>query len=242
MQLVKLLFGGLLLLMALDLAAQSPRDSLLLLEEELEEEEAVTPSDEAFPIDSIPTTVAPTKTAFPTTKRPGFVKRFWTKDYPSPKKAAILSLILPGTGQIYNKKYWKVPIVYAGIGALVYAIDWNGSRYRQFRDAYIAEVNGEEHEFTDFEISADGLKAIRNSYDKNLQLSYVGMFLVYALNSIDAYVDAHLLRFDVSEDLSLHVNPKLLMTPNNRSNLGIGLSLQPAPKKKQQPTNFLYGF
>ena len=75
-------------------------------------------------------------------KKEFFLKRILKEPYPSAKKAALLSIILPGAGQAYNKKYWKIPIVYAGIGSLVYAINWNGNKYREFRQAYRYRVDG----------------------------------------------------------------------------------------------------
>ena len=84
-------------------------------------------------------------------KKEFFVKRILKEPYPSPNKAALLSLILPGAGQAYNKKYWKIPIVYAGIGGLGYAIHRNGREFRDFREQHLFRVDGDPNTVDRFE-------------------------------------------------------------------------------------------
>ncbi|MDX1943175.1 MAG: DUF5683 domain-containing protein, partial [Saprospiraceae bacterium] len=141
------------------------------------------------------------------------VKQGWfSKDYPNPKKAALLSLVVPGAGQVYNKGIWyvKVPIIYGAIGGVVYAIDLNQSRYRRFKKAYSQKLRDEDTEFKGLPFDNErSLKILRDYYDKNTQLSYIGLVAVYALQSVEAFVHAHLKTFDVNDDLSLRLKPQL---------------------------------
>ena len=133
-------------------------------------------------------------------------KANWALPYPNPYRAGVYSLILPSAGQIYNKRYWKLPLVWGGFAGLVYAVRYNKREYNRFNEAYGAEIAGEPHEFELFNVTADALRRQRNSFDKNLQTSYVGFVAMYALTALDAYVDAHLKNFDISDDLSLNVS------------------------------------
>lgn len=138
-------------------------------------------------------------------------KQGWfSRDYPNPKKAALLSLILPGAGQVYNKGAWyaKVPIIYGALGGMVYAIRFNQSNYRDFREAYQLRLQDKPHKFTGTRLdNTRVLRVLRDSYDKNTQLSYIGFVAVYALQSAEAFVHAHLKTFDVNDDLSLRIKP-----------------------------------
>ncbi len=127
----------------------------------------------------------------------------------SPKKATLLSVFIPGAGQVYNKKWWKVPIIYGGMGAAAYAVYWNRDLYHTYRDAYRAETDGDTsttHEFEGF-YDASYLEAQRNYYRGNMEISYVILGSIYVLQIIDASVDAHLMSFDVSDNLSMHIDP-----------------------------------
>lgn len=159
-----------------------------------------------------------------TTKR-SFIYRTFKEDYPSPKKAALLAIV-PGMGQVYNKKWWKLPIVYGAFTGLYFSIKFNRDNYNTFQTAYLAEVNGETHEFVGTQLdNANTLKTLRDGYDKNLQLSYIGGVLVYLLQGVDAFVDAHLLSFDVDEDLSINVDPSIISI-GNQNTLGMGIVLE----------------
>jgi hypothetical protein len=156
----------------------------------------------------------------------GLWYRIWKEDYPNPKKALYLSFALPGSGQIYNKRWWKLPWVYGGLFGTIYAINFNSNAYKVFRDAYIADLAGETHRYSGTGLDAGDLKQLRNSYDKNRQLSYVGFVAVYLIQGAEAFVDAHLRTFDVSEDLSLRIAPSMELTPLNEPIFGVGLSFQ----------------
>ena len=129
----------------------------------------------------------------------------------SPHKASIYSAILPGAGQVYNKKYWKVPIVYTALGSAVYFTFNNQQKYNQYRDAFLLRQDGSKDEY-DGIYSDSQLITIMEYYERNKELSIIMVAAVYILNIVDASVDAHLFDFDVSEDLSLHTTPKLMQT------------------------------
>lgn len=124
-----------------------------------------------------------------------------------PKKATLLSAMLPGAGQIYNGKSWKVPILYAGILTDVYFIQYNHKRYERFRDALFALDKGEPNQFPSLNRAA----LVRNVdyWRQNRDLTLLLMLGIYALNMVDANVDAHLSGFDISEDLTLKISPQI---------------------------------
>ncbi|MCK5400857.1 MAG: hypothetical protein KAJ28_04420 [Flavobacteriaceae bacterium] len=126
----------------------------------------------------------------------------------SPSKAAFYSAILPGLGQAYNKKYWKIPIVYAALGTGIYFYLDNDNEYKRYRDAFKRRLAG----FTDDEfygtgstpnISNDALIRAQKTLKRNKEISLLVTLGIYALNIIDANVDAHLLQYNVDENLAL---------------------------------------
>lgn len=156
-------------------------------------------------------------------------KGFFKKDYPDPMKAGIMSLVIPGSGQIYNKTWWKVPLVYGALGGMGYLIKYNNEQYHRLEDAYQASLNGEDHEFTGSAIDKpESLRNIRDSFDKNRQLSWVGFIAVWVLNGVEAFVNAHLKNFDIDDSLSLNVQPEIQVVPMGngvQTSLGIGISI-----------------
>ena len=157
----------------------------------------------------------------------------------SPKKATYLSLI-PGAGQIYNKKYWKLPIVYAGFGVTGYFALWNRNGYLEYSDAYICKVEEEQQSGyeCDNEIaqkySADQIKSVRDQYRRDMEFSFILMGLWYILQILDATVDAHLYYWDVNENLSVRVQPIIkqqvvhqaaYMSPGLPAHTGIRISV-----------------
>ena len=161
--------------------------------------------------------------------RTGFVHRFFAKDYPNPRKAAFLSLALPGAGQAYNKHWWKLPIVYGAIGGMTWVEIQNVRQYRKLRDNYILLVDGDDNtnptESPYNQIDATSMKAYRNQWRKYVEQTSLGLGLVYLLVAADAFVDAHLQRFDVSDDLSLRLTPKAETTPMGGPVFGVGIQL-----------------
>jgi len=133
---------------------------------------------------------------------------------PSPARATILSATLPGLGQAYNRKYWKIPIIYAGFGTLAYFVDANNTQYQMWRSAYVARTDGNPLTEDDFPFhSTDVLQRAMNFYRRNLEITYILSVALYLLNILDASVDAHLMDFDVGEELSLRMQPRLLPSP-----------------------------
>jgi hypothetical protein len=124
----------------------------------------------------------------------------------SPKKATLLSLAVPGLGQAYNKKYWKIPLVYAIIGTPLYFALEEAKLYNEFKDAYVAEQLGETHKYTDV-YNGTQLNALLQGHRQNRDLFVVLTVAAYAMNILDAAVDAHLYSFDVSDDLSASFKP-----------------------------------
>jgi hypothetical protein len=133
----------------------------------------------------------------------------------SPHRATIYSMVLPGLGQAYNKKYWKVPIVYAGFGVMYYFIQFNNKEYQLFKDAYnhsILITDDSEPPVNRYEelYDSDFLRTARNYYRRNRDLSYILTGVWYILNVIDATVDAHLFTWEVDEDLTLRLEPDII--------------------------------
>ncbi|MCD4772573.1 MAG: hypothetical protein K8R41_04205 [Bacteroidales bacterium] len=129
----------------------------------------------------------------------------------SPKKATLYSAVLPGMGQAYNKKYWKIPVIYAGFGVLSYFIISNRSEYLKFREAYDYVIAGDStiqinNDYAD-KYSSDQLLSARDFYRRNMEFSIILSGFWYILNIVDASVDAHLFDYDISDNLSLHIEP-----------------------------------
>lgn len=139
------------------------------------------------------------------------------------RKATLLSTAFPGLGQIYNRKYWKAPIVYAGVGTCVYFIIDNTQNYRFYRDALIAETDGNPETINPTGAPASAIRPVMEQYREWIDLSYIALAVLYALQIVDAHVDAHFFQFDVSDDLSAQIRPTTIHT--NRVNAGISLSI-----------------
>jgi len=140
----------------------------------------------------------------------------------APAKAAFYSAILPGLGQAYNKKYWKIPLVYGAMGTSLYYYSWNNKKYHEFRDAYknrLAGYTDDKYQYLD----DSRLITAQRFYQRNRDISLLLTTAFYILNIIDANVDAHLLQFNVNDNLSL--NPKLEQNDTNyKTNIGLALN------------------
>lgn len=143
----------------------------------------------------------------------------------SPKKAARLSALLPGLGQAYNKKYWKIPVVYAALGTSTYFIINNNQEYQKYRNAYIARTDNDSTTVTSLRFTTENIRLRREYYHRNLELSVIITAGLYILNIVDAAVDAHLFYFDVSDDLSVRLQPEVRSFTPGRYNGGIKISL-----------------
>jgi len=158
----------------------------------------------------------------------------------SPTFAALASAIIPGAGQVYNRKYWKVPIVYAGLGTAGFFAYFNGNVYYTVRNNLNSRVAGDSTPEPQFlvlnsivsktiinlnEFTYDELIQLEDDYRKYFTISIIAGGIVYLLNILDAVVDAHLYQFDVSDDLSLNVQPQIFSSFNGRTAPGFSLSL-----------------
>lgn len=168
-------------------------------------------------------------------------KRDWATWKPSTQRALWLALVLPGAGQIYNRKYWKLPIFYGGFVGCVYAMRWNNMMYRDYSQAYLDIMDDDPNtqSYNQFlhlgtQITSanqsrwqEVFRKRKDRYRRWRDLSFFVMVGVYALSVIDAYVDASLSEFDISPDLSLHVAPAIInandMAANRLTNAGVGL-------------------
>ncbi|MBO5919159.1 MAG: hypothetical protein J6Q34_01545 [Bacteroidales bacterium] len=125
---------------------------------------------------------------------------------PHPGRAAMLSAVVPGLGQAYNGDYWKIPIFYTGLGICAYALTFNQEQYKRYKNMYI-ELN--EGTYTG-NLTADNITWYRDQHRRLRDYSIIATVLVYALNIIDANVFAHFNTFDISDDLTLNVEPALI--------------------------------
>ena len=154
---------------------------------------------------------------------------------PNPTKATWLAIVFPGGGQIYNRKYWKLPIIYGGFAGCAYALTWNSKMYKDYSTAYKDAMNGnmQSSSITDllppgYTISETQLKELlrkrKDTYRRYRDLSIFAFIGVYLLSVIDAYVDAELSNFDITPDLSMKVEPAVINTQtSNSSNRSVGL-------------------
>ena len=144
----------------------------------------------------------------------------------SVKKATTLAMICPGAGQLYNKSYWKVPIVVGAFATMGYVIDLNARGYKRYRTAYNQVVNGQPDEF-EGRYSADYLKNMKDNFRRNRDLCIILTGALYLLNIVDAHVDAHLKDYDISDDLSVRLEPTVFQNYASRNGYyGVGMSLK----------------
>ncbi len=147
-----------------------------------------------------------------------------------PGKAMFMSLVIPGTGQIYNKSYLRVPFIWGAVGGMGYLVYYNTQRYNCLRDGYIASIDGTPIVYpshcSDLTNITDSnqLKLLRDQANNNRQLSIIGLSLVWLANGIDAFVNAHLKEFDIDENLSIHIGSRVDDDPNSPMRMGLFVS------------------
>ena len=145
--------------------------------------------------------------------------------YSTAKRATIMSIVLPGLGQVYNKKWWKVPIIYAGIGGFGYMFLKNDNQYRFYRKNLIAVYDGDENTVNTTDYTGDQLLIQKVYYKKYRDFGIIGVGIFYLLNIVDANVDGHLKTFDVSDNLSINVDPWHSINLNGRSASGLSIKI-----------------
>jgi len=204
-------------------------DSSLTKGEEHIDAASVITHDDSLKLASVDTT---------TTKKKG---RDWATWRPEPKRALWLAIVLPGAGQIYNRKYWKLPIVYGGFVGCAYAMRWNNMMYHDYSQAYmdIMDDDPETQSYNQFlhlgnQVTSANMERYQSLFKKRKDryrrwrdMSFFVLVGVYALSVIDAYVDASLSEFDISPDLSLKVTPAVVNSGEKGNPLKtIGLGFQ----------------
>ena len=174
-------------------------------------------------------------------------QRNWATWRPNPKRAMWLALVLPGAGQIYNRKYWKLPIIYGGFVGCAYALRWNNMMYKDYSQAYMDLMDndpntqsynkflylGNQIDNSNKEYYQKLFKNRKDRYRKWRDMSVFAMVGVYLISVVDAYVDASLSEFDISRDLSMKVSPAVIKersewtsyNPLNSSAVGLQCSL-----------------
>lgn len=158
-------------------------------------------------------------------------QRDWKTWRPNPNRALWLALVIPGGGQIYNRKYWKLPIIYGGMMGCLYAMNWNNMMYKDYSQAYldIMDSDPQTESYNKFlhlgttitSSNEERYKTIfkkrKDKYRRWRDLSVFCLIGVYALSVIDAYVDAELSEFDISRDLSMKVEPAIMYNNDRQS-------------------------
>ncbi len=149
------------------------------------------------------------------------------KFQPVPKRAGLFSALLPGLGQLYNRQYWKIPVIYAGLGVAGYFIVTNQNSYQEYRKAYIGRLTGDLSNETANTLlySSDQLKTLQDGFKRYLDITVLITGVGYTLQILDAVVFAHLKNFDISEDISMKMQPMAL--PNGGTGLGLVFNLNP---------------
>lgn len=205
---------------------------------------------ETIPVDSIPSdslfadSIGKQLSAMVDNAIPAKPSKDWSTWRPNPQRALWLALVIPGGGQIYNRKYWKLPLVYGGFVGCLYAMNWNNSQYKDYSQAYldISDNDPETASYNKFlhlgmQITPENEQRYKEIFKKRKDkfrrwrdLSFFVLCGVYALSVIDAYVDAELSVFDISKDLSLKVEPTFIdnhssRNPLNSSAIGLQCSL-----------------
>lgn len=140
----------------------------------------------------------------------------------SPHKATMYSALIPGMGQVYNKKYWKLPIIYGLTGVFIYAFDFNNDNYNKYKNAYADITSGKIETFEGY--TETQVSRLKDNFQRSRDLNVIVLAGIYLLNVVDATVDAHLFDYDISQDLSINIQPALNKTFDNKNTLGFSCS------------------
>ncbi len=173
--------------------------------------------------------VLPDSTAV-SSKSTSFFQRYFVKKYPNPRTAALLSFILPGAGQAYNKKWWKIPIVYGALAGMTWLSIDNDREYQRLKKNYKLLVDGDDltnpSEAPYTFMNANQMKGYRDQFRGYTEKSYLFLGITYLLAVTDAFVDAHLSQFDVSDDLTLRLVPDIQSASGGfGASFGVGIRL-----------------
>lgn len=174
--------------------------------------------------DSLPR-IAPSTTVSATDSTT-LAKKNKKKIYSIARRASIMSAILPGLGQAYNKKYWKLPIIYAGLGGFGYLFATNNKEYKYYRKNLKAWYDSDSSTVNVTRYTGAQLQVLKADFKKSRNFGLIGMAAIYLVNIIDANVDGHLRTFDVSDDLSLSVDPWQSIYRRDGFKSAMGLSIK----------------
>ena len=143
------------------------------------------------------------------------------KFQPDPKRAGLYSALIPGMGQLYNRQYWKMPIVYAAMGIPIYFVIKRNNEYQRYRKAYVSRIAAGVNSNDEFQgvLSTEGIKQYQDQAKQSTDMMVVYTVIGYAAQIMEAISGAHLRNFDISKDLSMQVRP--VITPLNT--FGVGL-------------------
>lgn len=142
-----------------------------------------------------------------------------------PNTAVFMSAVVPGLGQVYNKKYWKVPIIYGAGGAFAYYLGYYQDKYSKFRNALETGKEGQEYLIDGRTYDYQSLSQGRDFYRRYRDLNILGLSAIYFLNIVDAMIDAHFFYYDVSDDLSMYIQPAVFNNPGATSSVGLQINL-----------------
>lgn len=205
-----------------------PRDSLFLTTDSIEQRNQQQLKELEAPVDTTALMLKDTTQQELTIQKERFV--------PNPNRAVWMALVIPGAGQIYNRKYWKLPLVYGGFVGCAYALSWNGQMYKDYSQAYLdimdddpntksyedflppsANISGQESRYQEI------FRKRKDMYRRQRDLSIFCFIGVYLLSVIDAYVDAELSNFDISKDIGMKVEPALFNDGRSKTYNSVGL-------------------
>lgn len=184
-------------------------------------------------------TVGPDSVLVPVTDTTAAKKGFFLDTWDKPAKAALLSAVIPGAGQVYNKSYWKVPLIYATGAVIGYFLVDNNNKYQDFRNSLILRNRDSSDVYVNNPIygvfnpangvqtqrGTENLRFSRDFYRRNRDLTIMIAVVAYGLNIAEAYVHAHLKEFDISEDLSLRIQPDFLPLRGSSYSMAPGVKL-----------------
>jgi len=164
----------------------------------------------------------------PTAATPAKKRFFFLKDdVHNPNKASLYSAVLPGLGQAYNGKYWKIPLIYSGLSVMAFYIKFNHNQYITFRTLLFAELDSDPTTVNNTALDVDGLRRNTDNWRRNRDLLIVLTGVVYVLNIVDAHIDAHFKTFDLDKDLTLKLEPSFESLPiSTMPAAGLSLTLK----------------
>lgn len=153
------------------------------------------------------------------------VDLFTEKSKLDPKKASVLSAVLPGLGQVYNKQAWKLPFIYGGLFTVGYFVNYNHQYFQSLRNAFIAETDNDPTTINPFQLTSDALNTRVEQFRRDRDYLIIVGVITYLLNIVDAHISAHLEEFAINDELSISFKPSYNAPPNGIRNAGFSIVL-----------------